>query len=366
MLNFLSRFRTAEPDGTHYSSVDALDDDSDGFAGSGLFAFLALLAVAVVLTGCGGGPKKPSKGAKAHINNKTKFSSKQFGVAASPRVTTRKRVRKGGGRRQIGRPYKIRGKWYYPKEDKNYDRRGKASWYGPNFHGRLTANGEIYDQYSLSAAHPTFPLPSYARVTNRANGRSVIVRVNDRGPYSRGRIIDLSSRAADLLDYKNKGIANVRVEYVGQAPLHGRDEAYLVASYDGPGSAGGSLPGTLFAGNQSDNKNKNVVRRAKPVAPTPTIALAPIPKDRPAYRAIEGVDLFSTPQAAVSPAANTTRQRRPKKPVLSSSVVTDRFTIAAFNAEGRISEAHKAAKMLISSEISPQQLRNHWKNSPGK
>ena len=172
----------------------------------------------------------------AHINSKTKFSSSTYGVAASPRLTTSKRVRKGGGRRQVGKPYKIRGKWYTPREEHGYDRKGKASWYGPNFHGRLTANGEIYDQYGLSAAHPTFPLPSYARVTNRDNGKSVIVRVNDRGPYHDGRIIDLSARAAKLLAYANKGIGNVRVEYIGQAPLHGQDESYLVASFnDGPG-----------------------------------------------------------------------------------------------------------------------------------
>ena len=167
----------------------------------------------------------------AHINNKTKFSQSSYGVAASPRVTTSRYVRKGGGRRQIGRPYKIRGKWYTPKEEPGYDRTGQASWYGPNFHGRLTANGEVYDQYGLSAAHPTFPLPSYARVTNTANGRSVIVRVNDRGPYHSGRIIDLSAKAAELLDYKRKGVANVRVQYIKQAPLHGQDHKELLASY---------------------------------------------------------------------------------------------------------------------------------------
>ena len=168
---------------------------------------------------------------KSYINNKTKFSRAAYGVAASPRVTTSRKVRKGGGRRQIGKPYKIKGKWYTPKEEPGYDRKGQASWYGPNFHGRLTANGEVYDQFSLSAAHPTFPLPSYARVTNLANGRSLIVRVNDRGPYHAKRIIDLSAKASEMLDYQSKGIANVRVQYIGQAPLHGLDHKYLMASY---------------------------------------------------------------------------------------------------------------------------------------
>jgi len=195
----------------------------------------------LILSGCFSSsdfiPKRSSGGSsKSYINNKTKFSTKAYGVVASPRVTTSRKVRKGGGRRQIGKPYKIKGKWYTPKEEPGYDRKGQASWYGPNFHGRLTANGEVYDQFSLSAAHPTFPLPSYARVTNLANGRSVIVRVNDRGPYHEKRIIDLSAKASEMLDYQHKGIANVRVQYVGQAPLHGLDHKYLSASYSESGS----------------------------------------------------------------------------------------------------------------------------------
>jgi rare lipoprotein A len=166
-----------------------------------------------------------------HINNKVKFSSSAYGVAASPRVTTSRRVRKGGGRRQIGKPYQIKGKWYTPREDLGYDRTGQASWYGPNFHGRLTANGEIYDQYAITAAHPTFPLPSYARVTNLANGRSLVVRVNDRGPYHEGRIIDLSAKASDMLGYQHLGVAQVRVEYIKQAPLHGLDHKMLASSF---------------------------------------------------------------------------------------------------------------------------------------
>ena len=213
-----------------------------------------LLAVsAVTLASCTSTPKKPQE--KAHINNKTKFSSKLFGVKGSPRVTTSKKVRKGGGRYQVGKPYKIRGKWYYPKEQPNYNKVGVASWYGPNFHGRLTANGEIYDQYSLSAAHPTLPLPSYARVTNLENGRSVIVRVNDRGPFSNKRIIDLSAQASKLLGYQKKGLAKVRVKYVGKARMDGLDAPYLMASYR-PGkkgipglfNPGTTMPGTMLAG----------------------------------------------------------------------------------------------------------------------
>jgi len=180
-----------------------------------------------VLAACGGNKslfKNPL------INNKTKFSSSEYGVGASPRLTSGSRVKKGGGRYQVGKPYKVAGKWYHPKQQPNYDKTGIASWYGPNFHGRLTANGEIYDQNMLSAAHPTLPLPSYVRVTNLANGRSALVRVNDRGPFAHGRLIDLSSKTADVLQFKQQGTAKVRVQYVGKAPLNGDDTRFLNAS----------------------------------------------------------------------------------------------------------------------------------------
>ncbi len=173
---------------------------------------------------------------KAMVNTKKSskeyFSEAEYGVKASPRVSTRKsNLARGGGRDMVGKPYKVRGKVYYPKEDNDYKKQGLASWYGDAFHGRLTANGEVYDMTHLTAAHPTMPLPSYARVTNLENGSSVIVRVNDRGPYSHNRLIDLSKRAAEMLDYTHAGTAKVQVEYVGRAPLDGQDDQYLMASY---------------------------------------------------------------------------------------------------------------------------------------
>ncbi|WP_246723490.1 septal ring lytic transglycosylase RlpA family protein [Rhizobium sp. ARZ01] len=171
--------------------------------------------------------------------SKEYFAESEYGVKASPRVVREGQpVPKGGGRYQVGQPYQVRGKWYQPKEEPGYNKMGLASWYGSAFHGRYTANGEVYDKYHLSAAHPTFPLPSYARVTNLENGSSVIVRVNDRGPYSEGRIIDVSSKAAEMLDVKGKGTAKVRVQYVGKAPLDGHDMPYLMASYVPKGSRG--------------------------------------------------------------------------------------------------------------------------------
>lgn len=194
----------------------------------------AVLAGCLVVSGCQTGSSTHEDLAEALAPEKDApdFTSKEFGVAASPRMVRTKRVPKGGGRDQVGKPYQVRGKWYYPKDEKaGFTKSGTASWYGANFHGRLTANGEIYDMYHLSAAHPTFPLPSYARVTNRKNGASVMVRVNDRGPYMHGRVLDVSQRAAELLDFRTAGVADVKVEYVGRAPLEGDDTEVLMASY---------------------------------------------------------------------------------------------------------------------------------------
>ncbi|WP_404403966.1 septal ring lytic transglycosylase RlpA family protein [Pelagibacterium halotolerans] len=166
----------------------------------------------------------------ADIFSGSKFSESAMGVNASPRLTSSSNVPKGGGRYQIGKPYKVAGRWYEPHEQPDLDVTGQASWYGPAFHGRLTANGEVFDQYHLSAAHPTLPLPSYVRVTNLANGVSTLVRVNDRGPFAHNRVIDLSRRTAEVLGFINDGVADVRVQYVGPAPLEGDDTRFLVAS----------------------------------------------------------------------------------------------------------------------------------------
>jgi rare lipoprotein A len=113
---------------------------------------------------------------------------------------------------KVGDPYQIQGAWYYPAEDFEYEETGIASWYGAQFHGRRTANGEIYDMNALTAAHRTLPMPSYVRVTNMENGRSLILKVNDRGPFARNRIIDISRRGAQLLGFQNAGTARVRVQ----------------------------------------------------------------------------------------------------------------------------------------------------------
>ncbi|WP_417668566.1 septal ring lytic transglycosylase RlpA family protein [Roseibium sp.] len=219
---------------------------------------ILVMATTAFLAACGSTPEP-----------KSKFSPKKYGVKGSPKVVAAgKPVPKGGGRYVVGKKYKIAGKWYYPKHEPNYKKTGLASWYGPTFHGRQTANGEIFDRNGLTAAHTTMPLPSYARVTNLANGKSMVVRVNDRGPFHGNRVIDLSERVATLLGTKDKGVGKVKVEYLGKARMDGQDERYLMASLSGPGSVapGGTLPGTLFA-------------QANPV--TPVFGPAPAPAPRP-------------------------------------------------------------------------------------
>ncbi len=183
---------------------------------------LAALAGALAMGGCAQGPS-----GRQHA--KEYFPEGVYG-SASPRVVADgEPVPKGGGQYLVGKPYSVAGKTYVPTE-KKFAAVGLASWYGDAFHGRRTANGEIYDKNAITAAHPTMPLPSYARVTNLRNRRSIIVRVNDRGPYHGGRVMDLSARAAEALDYKHFGTAKVKIEYVGRAALGGSDDRKLLAT----------------------------------------------------------------------------------------------------------------------------------------
>ena len=136
-------------------------------------------------------------------------------------VHTAKRLSKSSppvqskGKYKVGNPYQIKGIWYHPRVDYNYNRTGIASWYGPGFHGKKTANGEIYNQNALTAAHKTLPMPSLVQVTNLENGRSLRLKINDRGPYAYGRIIDVSRRGAQLLGFHLRGTARVQVQILG-------------------------------------------------------------------------------------------------------------------------------------------------------
>lgn len=146
-------------------------------------------------------------------------NSDLFAGKGSPTYKGSGPIPKGGGRYHVGKPYKINGKKYYPKDVASYERTGTASWYGPKFHKRMTSNGEFFDMYDLTAAHTTLPLPSYVKVTNLSNGKQAVVRVNDRGPFAHNREIDLSKRTSEVLGFKGRGTVPVRVVYLGKAPL---------------------------------------------------------------------------------------------------------------------------------------------------
>ena len=155
------------------------------------FLQILMLSTALTLTGCTDSTQVFSSTAST--------SSKQSPASAA-------------GYYKVGNPYQVAGVWYYPKEDYSYKEIGVASWYGPDFHNGITANGEMYDMNGLTAAHRTLPLPSMVRVTNLQNGRSLVLRVNDRGPFVNNRVIDVSMRAAQLLGFKEKGTTQVQVE----------------------------------------------------------------------------------------------------------------------------------------------------------
>jgi rare lipoprotein A len=186
---------------------------------------LGLVSAVIGLGGCA----QQQQQASLTKHGKEYFPEGTYGRASPRVVADGEEVPKGGGKYLVGKAYSVAGHTYVPSERK-FAAVGAASWYGDAFHGRRTANGEIYDKNAITAAHPTMPLPSYARVTNLRNQHSIIVRVNDRGPYHGGRIMDLSAQAAEALDYKRIGTARVKVEYVGRAAIDGSDDRKLLAT----------------------------------------------------------------------------------------------------------------------------------------
>lgn len=226
--------------------------------------FLPLLGLCVLtltLAGCGTTPHPGARGGEAQA---------------------------GHGIYKIGQPYQIDGTWYYPAEQWDYDETGIASWYGEAFHGKYTANNEVFDLNGLTAAHRTLPMPSVVEVTNLENGRTLNVRVNDRGPFARGRIIDLSRRAAQLLGFEGSGTAKVRVrilvpesmQVASLARRNGGDvEATRVAAVAAPSTAVAATPLPPSPGVR--------VAAAQPSAPTPAPMTTPLPAPPP--RAVPAV-----------------------------------------------------------------------------
>jgi rare lipoprotein A len=218
----------------------------------------------------------------------------RYGMSSSARIIPPgEPIPKGGGAYRVGPAYTIGGKTYVPTEDRDYRAEGLASWYGEDFHGHQTANGEIFDMNSMSAAHATLPMPTYVRVTNLDNSKSVIVRVNDRGPYHADRIIDVSVKTAQLLGFYSTGVARVRVEYVGTAPLEGSDDNMLIA--------------TLRQGQPAPAPSLVRIATAKPM----TAYNVPVPLERP-----WGLGQGDGPAATFQPASASTPDGDSRRPTI--------------------------------------------------
>lgn len=239
----------------------------------GFAAPCMVVAFALVLAGCAAQPVRTEAGGPGA----GRYFDPILGVWASPRVVDDGQpVPRGGGGYLVGRPYTIGGRSFVPNASpQGYTVVGTASWYGDAFHGRRTANGEIFDKRSISAAHPTLPLPSYVRVTNLKNDRSMIVRVNDRGPYHGGRVMDVSQRVAEALDFKGEGTARIRVDYIGRASLAGSDDEKLTASLRTDGGPA-QLAGVVLADQAADTPPPSVP--AGPIQPSPRQAIVPVPR----------------------------------------------------------------------------------------
>lgn len=273
----------------------------------------------------GGCAQQPPLQRTAH--SKEYFPSSIYGPASPRVVADGEPVPRGGGVYMVGKPYSVAGHTYYPSE-KRYAAVGLASWYGDAFHGRRTANGEIYDRDAITAAHPTMPLPSYARVTNLRNHYSMIVRVNDRGPFSSDRIMDVSRRTAEALDFRGSGTARVKVEYMGAADLAGTDDRALLATLRNNGPAhledGGLAVSSMVAETEASENPPAPIRtasaqemdRSDVTSSIPSSAVAPAPPFRPGRSFAEATPLppARPPGLGAAPrfGANQKRAARPR------------------------------------------------------
>lgn len=262
---------------------------SEAFCMFGGMRVLTRAAVAatlgLVLANCA---SQPSGGSRASGSREVgAFSHKKYGTASPRVVADGDNVPKGGGRYLVGNSYSIAGRTYTPTDRAvGHSQTGMASWYGEAFHGRKTANGEIYDRMSYTAAHPTMPLPSYARVTNTRNGNSIIVRVNDRGPYHGGRVMDVSERVAHALAFKGDGTTRVRIDYLGKAGLGGSDDVKLAHTLrtDGSPASSPSIPASsgnvvLVAAAPKMQDSSEIPAQASAYTPRRAPVATPMPKE---------------------------------------------------------------------------------------
>ncbi|HEY5795126.1 MAG TPA: septal ring lytic transglycosylase RlpA family protein [Bosea sp. (in: a-proteobacteria)] len=257
------------------------------------------------------------------------FPSSKYGPASQRVVAEGEEVPKGGGRQLVGKTYSVAGKRYTPYDKPvGYTAVGTASWYGEAFHGRRTANGEVYDRHGISAAHPTMPLPAYARVTNTLNHRSIIVRVNDRGPYHGGRVMDVSQKTAEALAFRHLGTARIKLEYLGQASLGGSDDKLLLATLrtDGqPAAIPGTSARTMVASSSAVAPSRS---QSADLADTPAPVEEPI-SSRPVAQTYSTASTSTTstarayaPQGYSTASVEPVRTISPSAPVAASLVST--------------------------------------------
>ena len=230
---------------------------------------------AVVLAGCSSQHQRITKHGTWRGAGLDPFAGK-----GSPYYMGKGPIPFGGGKYQVGNAYQVAGRTWTPRDQPGYDKIGVASWYGEAFHKRKTSNGEWFDMDTLTAAHATLPLPSYALVTNLDNGRQVIVRINDRGPFVDTRIIDLSKKAADVLGYRNKGKTHVRVKLIGPAPL--KDSSQHMLAMNQAINSGASLSQIASLGDERNARPSTQVAAANPpkrsVLSQATVQQASIPE----------------------------------------------------------------------------------------
>jgi rare lipoprotein A len=212
---------------------------------------------------------------------------------------------------KLGKAYQVDGAWYYPKIDYDYNETGIASWYGPDFHGKSTANGEIFDQNALTAAHKTLPMPTIVRVTNLQNGRSIEVRINDRGPFVNNRVIDLTRRGAQLLGFESQGTARVRVQVMKEDSILLANKvggAQLAYAGEPEPLAGGPKPTAAPAG--------TVVTQSLPTGQSAATATpAPLPSKPQPSTSVVGLPKPSAAVAAAGmPTLNGSISYTPVKP----------------------------------------------------
>lgn len=233
---------------------------------------------------------------------------------------------------KIGKPYQVDGAWYYPKADYDYDETGIASWYGPGFHGGNTANGEVYDQNALTAAHKTLPMPSLVRVTNLENGRSIVVRINDRGPFVNNRIIDMTQRGAQLLGFDMNGTAKVRVQVLKEESMILAAQASQQGGDNVPPPPKASPAGTVAATALPPTGQAT----ASAAAPSPATSSQPVPSaiqskagpGTPAATAGQ-TSTNQTPATAPSPVVSGTALPKPQNPPAAAPATTPAVTQTA-------------------------------------